>query len=75
LARDTGATLIVSVPYPWRAADETGHSRGHLHGPIDDEKLAGWVGRFRGDARSREGVESIERLLVAAEFDRPPPLG
>lgn len=36
----SGRTVIVSVPYKWRADD---HDR-HLHDPVDEAKLRGWTG-------------------------------
>ena len=31
--------LIVTVPYKW-----LGNAPGHIHDPVDEEKLAGWMG-------------------------------
>ncbi|BAI87903.1 tetratricopeptide repeat protein [Arthrospira platensis NCB002] len=37
----TGRVLVVSVPYQWRA----GRTKGHIHDPVDLEKMNHWFGR------------------------------
>lgn len=38
---DLGTVVIISVPYKWPA----GRTTGHVHDPVDEEKLKSWVGR------------------------------
>jgi SAM-dependent methyltransferase len=37
--KDVCRHLIVSVPYKW-----IGNAPGHIHDPVDEEKLLGWMG-------------------------------
>lgn len=37
----TGRVLVVSVPYKWQA----GRTKGHIHDPVDLEKMNHWFGR------------------------------
>lgn len=39
---DLGTVVIISVPYKWPA----GRTVGHVHDPVDEEKLKSWVGRL-----------------------------
>jgi hypothetical protein len=53
-----GRTVIVSVPYRWPA----GTSPGHVQDPVDEAKLAGWMGRA---PREQHVVEDERARLIA----------
>ena len=52
--------VVLSVPYLWPA----GKCRDHVHDPIDEEKLAAWVGRVP-DHSSIVRDRNCRRLVVA----------
>lgn len=56
----TANVLIVSVPYQWKA----GQTKGHIHDPINLEKMNGWFGREPNYHIIIQEVESSARRLV-----------
>jgi 2-polyprenyl-3-methyl-5-hydroxy-6-metoxy-1,4-benzoquinol methylase len=38
---EVGSTVVVSVPYKWKA----GTTKGHVHDPVDEDKMLGWFGK------------------------------
>jgi SAM-dependent methyltransferase len=38
--KEIASGLVISVPYKWKA----GKSKGHLHDPVDEDKLLAWMG-------------------------------
>lgn len=52
--------LIVSVPYQWKA----GQTAGHIHDPINLEKMNGWFGREPNYHIIIQEVESSARRLI-----------
>jgi hypothetical protein len=62
----TGRTVIVSVPYRWPA----GLSPGHVQDPVDEAKLARWMGREPADScvvhDERPRLIAVYRTLSAS---------
>ena len=56
--RDTGDLLILSVPYRW----PQGQQPGHIHDPIDEEKLFRWAGET--PLETRIVMDEHERLIA-----------
>lgn len=67
---ELGELVVVSVPYLW--ATEPRRTTGHVHDPVDYEKLTGWMGReanykiivtepFTGNARGRRLIALYDR--------------
>ncbi|HEY7518821.1 MAG TPA: hypothetical protein VIE36_11070 [Methylomirabilota bacterium] len=57
---DTGATVIVSVPYRW----PHGKSPNHVQDPVDEAKLRRWAGRDWVEQQVVRESDGTERLVV-----------
>ena len=51
--KQVASALVISVPYKWKA----GKSKGHLHDPVDEQKLLVWM-----------GIEPNYKLMVQEPF-------
>ena len=63
--------MIVSVPYKWPNVPEP--TRGHVHDPVDHDKLSDWFGRpanFSIVVEEPSGHAKSRRLI--AIYDRDP---
>ncbi|MDI6025688.1 hypothetical protein QBK99_05665 [Corticibacterium sp. UT-5YL-CI-8] len=62
-------TVIVSVPYKW----PDGKTQGHLHDPVDMEKLTTWFGRAPNyHVIVEEPLRRIKNKRLIAIFDEDP---
>jgi len=62
-------TVIVSVPYRW----PDGKTKGHVHDPVDLEKLSGWFGRTPNyHLIVEEPLRRIKNKRLLAIYDRDP---
>lgn len=62
-------TVIVSVPYLW----PEGRTEGHLHDPVDMEKLSGWFGREPNyHVIVEEPLRRMKNKRLVAIFDQNP---
>ena len=60
---------LVSVPHRWKA----GQTTGHLHDPVDAEKLQGWMARAPNySIVVREPFQRIRNERLIAVYDRDP---
>jgi SAM-dependent methyltransferase len=66
--QELGRTVIVSVPHRW----PEGRTRGHLHDPVDAEKLARWMQRepnYSIVVTEPFSTEKGERLIAVYDED------
>lgn len=62
-------TVIVSVPYQW----PDGKTTGHVHDPVDMEKLTGWFGRAPNyHLIVEEPLRRVKNKRLVAIYDRDP---
>ncbi|MGD1700496.1 tetratricopeptide repeat protein [Dapis sp. BLCC M229] len=57
---ETARLLVVSVPYKW----PKGQTKGHIHDPVDLEKMNSWFGREPNYQNIIQEVESPSRRLI-----------
>lgn len=64
-----GESVIVSVPYKW----PEGKTRGHVHDPVDEDKMEEWFGRKPNfQYICTELMAPVERLICVYDpFERP----
>jgi SAM-dependent methyltransferase len=53
-----GKVVVVSVPYRWK-----GVVRGHVHDPVDEEKMLLWFGRKPSFAYIARELNNVKRLI------------
>ena len=56
---EVGRTCIVSVPFKW----EKGKCKGHIHDPVDAEKMLGWFGRKPKYQYIATELNKVKRLI------------
>jgi 2-polyprenyl-3-methyl-5-hydroxy-6-metoxy-1,4-benzoquinol methylase len=54
----TGKVVVVSVPYRWK-----GVVKGHIHDPVDEEKMLQWFGRKPSFAYIARELNNVKRLI------------
>ncbi len=66
---EVSKVLVVSVPYKW----PLGHTKSHVHDPVDEAKLLAWFGREPNYSYlCREVKANVSRLIhVYEEFPEP----
>jgi SAM-dependent methyltransferase len=59
-----GKKVIISVPYKW----PLGHDLDHVQDPIDEAKLAHWIGRpWIDQSIAKEPNDGLERIVVVLD--------
>ncbi|MEL7301267.1 MAG: methyltransferase domain-containing protein [Pseudomonadota bacterium] len=67
--QELSETLIISVPFKW----PENWTKGHIHDPVDYEKLTGWMGRKANYKMVvREPFRRNQHQRLIAIYDRDP---
>jgi hypothetical protein len=65
---DVSDQVIVSVPYKWKP----GKPNGHIHDPIDEDKILSWFGRAPNyQAIVAEPISRVKRLICYFDSHAP----
>lgn len=63
----TARRLVISVPYKWG-----GNAPGHIHDPVDESKLQGWMGRKPNYSMIVREPFGPARLIAYYDIERGP---
>ena len=66
---EIGRTVVISVPYNW----PEGQTEGHVHDPVDLDKLSDWVGRrpnYHITVQEPFRTKKHERLIAVYDADK-----